>query len=78
MALTEGNYEKRSASALSHADRLTLALAAAFAYVSFSTGVTRRWICSVAGSLMGGLPLGRFVMGLIMPTQIIVDKPSLE
>ena len=75
--MTERGYEKRSASALSHADRLTLALSAARWYVDFSSGVTRRWICSVAGFLTGGLPLGRFVMGQIIAYTNNPCKPSL-
>ena len=62
-----------SARALSHAVRVTFSFAAVREYASFSAGVTRRWIWAVAGSLMGGLPLGRLgSMPELSPTQIIL------
>ncbi len=71
-----------SASPLSHAEMLAFPVSrfAFWRYDAFSAFVQRTWICSVARSLAGsgGRPLPRFgaFMGLIMPTQIIVDKPS--
>lgn len=51
-------------------------------YDAFSCAVQRKCTCIVARSLagMGGLPLPRLgaFMALIMPTQIIVDKPSIS
>jgi hypothetical protein len=71
---TEAQDESESAKPFSHAEiplRPALRL-----YRAFSAGVTRTWICWVAGFLMGGLPLGR--LGFSMPelwhTQIIVDN----
>jgi hypothetical protein len=74
------NYS-RSASPLSHAERLgALALRALVLYPSRSEGVTRTFIRTLAGSLTGGLPLGRLglSMGLIMDSQIILDKPPVR
>ena len=58
-------HESRSARALSHAERATLARSAARRYLSFSAGVQRTYSRSVAGSGIGGLPLGR--LGLSIP-----------
>jgi hypothetical protein len=62
---------------LSHAESATLARSAARWYFAFSAGVTRKSIRAVAGSGMGGLPLGRLgcSMGELCATQIILDKP---
>jgi hypothetical protein len=57
------NYAKRSASALSQAE--IPCAPAAFLYRAFSWGVTRTWICCVAGFLIGGLPLGRLGLSII-------------
>jgi hypothetical protein len=66
-----------SANALSQADSATLARSAARWYFAFSAGVTRRSIRAVAGSGIGGLPLGRlsFSMDELCATQIMLDKP---
>jgi hypothetical protein len=58
--LQRSNYS-RSASPLSHADSVgARAFLALSLYVSRSAGVTLTFIRTLAGSLMGGLPLGRF------------------
>jgi hypothetical protein len=72
------NYS-RSASPLSHAERLgALALRALVLYPSRSEGVTRTFIRTLAGSLTGGLPLGRLagVMGWTVLTKKVLDNPS--
>jgi hypothetical protein len=58
--LQRSNYS-RSASPLSHAERLgARAFRALTLYVSRSPGVTLTFIRTLAGSFLGGCPLGRF------------------
>lgn len=63
--------------AFNQADSATFARLAARRYLSFSAGVTRRCICSVAGSATGGLPRGRLGLSMaeLSHTQKRLDKP---
>jgi hypothetical protein len=61
--LRRSNYS-RSASPLSHAERLgALARLALALYASLSPGVTRTFIRTLAGSFLGGCPLRFGSMG---------------
>jgi hypothetical protein len=67
----------RSASPLSHAESPgAFARLALLRYPDFSCGVQRNSTRAVAGSLIGGRPLGRLGLsiGSILPVQIIIDK----
>lgn len=63
-------------SALTHPVSVVRARSAAFMYLAFSAGVTRKSIRAVAGSLVGGLPrrLGLSMVD-ILHTQKRLDKP---
>ena len=61
--------------AFNHADNATFARLAARRYLSFSAGVARNSTRSVAGSVDGGLPLGRLSMPELCTVQIMLDKP---
>jgi hypothetical protein len=58
-----GMTYSRSANPLSQAE--IPSTPAFFLYLAFSWGVTRTWICCVAGFFIGGLPLGRLGLSMI-------------
>lgn len=71
-------FAARSRTPLTHAARALPALSAAEAYRAFLAGDSRISSRSVSPLSKGGLPLGRLEVGfmaLIMPVQIILDKP---
>lgn len=80
--LVDAPHQSLSARPLSHAEMFALPVSrlAFLRYPAFSCGVQRKRTTAVAGSLMGGLPLGRlgFSMVPIMWLQILLDKWSAQ
>lgn len=72
--MTDRHAYALSASPLSHGESLVLAFFALRWYPASSSDVQRNRATLVAGSLMGGLPLGDFFMASIMWLQKVVDK----